>query len=84
MNGAYIKTTSSSNTTLSLLWNILNLKLIRIMFEVQSIPLYRHCGYVQAVRPMGGWREVYFYSFLTTSLEGVRGQSHDPAALYPR
>jgi len=53
MNGAYIKITSSINTILTLLWNILSLKLIRIMFEVQSAPLYRHCGSVRAVRPMG-------------------------------
>jgi len=38
-----------------------------------------------AVRGGGGWgEEVYLYSFLTTTLEGVRGQRHAPAALYPR
>jgi len=38
-------------------------------------PLYRHWRSVQAVRPI--WEvEVYLYSFLTTALEGVRGQRH--------
>jgi len=44
--------------------------------------LYRHQGSVQAVRPIGGV-EVELYSFLTTALEGVRGQLHAPADLYP-
>jgi hypothetical protein len=34
-------------------------------------------------RPIGGV-EVQLYSFMTTALEGVRGQRHAPAALYPR
>ena len=46
-----------------------------------SAPLYRHWGSLQAVRPIG-W--VQLYSFLTTTLEGVRGQRHAPAALYLR
>ena len=33
--------------------------------KVKSAPLYRHWGYVQAVRPIGG---VKLYSFLTTAL----------------
>ena len=41
-----------------------------------------HCGSVRAVQPVGGV-EVYLYSFLITALEGVRGQRHAPAALYP-
>ena len=45
--------------------------------------LYRHWGSVQAVRPIGVV-EVQLYSFLTTVLEGVRGQRHAPPALYPR
>ena len=45
--------------------------------------MYRHWGSVQAVRPIGGV-EVYLYSFLTTTLEGVRDQRHAPTALYPR
>jgi hypothetical protein len=38
---------------------------------------------VQALRPIGGV-EVLLYPFMTTALEGVRGQRHAPAALYPR
>jgi len=34
-------------------------------------------------KPIGGV-ELELYSFLTTALEGVRGQRHAPAALYPR
>jgi len=45
--------------------------------------MYRHWGSVQAVRPIEEV-EVELYSFLTTALEGVRGQCHAPAALYPR
>jgi hypothetical protein len=39
--------------------------------------LYRQYG------PLGGV-EVYLYPFMTTALEGVRGQRHAPAALYPQ
>ena len=42
-----------------------------------------HRGSVQAVRRIGAV-EVELYSFLTTALQGVRGQSHASAALYPR
>ena len=38
---------------------------------------------VQAVQPIGRV-EVQLCSFLTTALEGVNGQQHAPAALYPR
>ena len=31
-----------------------------------------------------GWVEVYLYSSMTAALEGVSGQQHAPAALYPR
>jgi hypothetical protein len=41
MNGAYIKITSSSNTIWTLLWNILSLKLFRIIFEVQGHTLQK-------------------------------------------
>jgi len=41
-----------------------------------------NCTLVQAVRPIGGV-EVWLYSFLTTALEGVRGQRHTPASLTP-
>jgi len=34
------------------------------------------------MRPIRGV-EVYLYSYLTTSLEGVWGQRHAPAVLYP-
>jgi hypothetical protein len=32
----------------------------------------------------GGGGEYSFYSFLTSALDGVSGQRHAPAALYPR
>jgi len=47
------------------------------------------CILIQALRLCRG-RTAYrgsrgiLYSFLTTTLEGVRGQRHVPAALYPR
>ena len=45
-------------------------------------PFYRHWGYVQAGRPI--WEvELWLYSFSTTALEGVRGQDHAPADIYP-
>jgi hypothetical protein len=31
-----------------------------------------------------GGKEVYSYSFMTSELDGVSGQRHAPAALYPR
>ena len=47
------------------------------------------CTLVQAVRFCAGRTphrgvEVYLYSFFTTALEGVRGQRHAQAALYPQ
>jgi len=39
----------------------------------EEIPLQARCG------PEGG-----FYSSMTTTLEGVSGQQHAPAAFYPR
>jgi len=41
------------------------------------------CTLIQAVRPTRGV-ELQLYRFLTTAPEGVRGQFHTPAALYPR
>jgi len=54
-----------------------------MMCKRYSAPLYRHGGSVQAVQPIGGV-ELWLYSFVTTVMEGVRGQRHAPAALYPR
>jgi hypothetical protein len=39
--------------------------------------------HVQVLRPIGGVK-VQHYSFMSTALEGVRGQRHAPAAFYPR
>jgi len=44
--------------------------------------LVRHGGYVQAVRPVGGV-EVWFYSFLTTALEGGEGSVARPGHSLP-
>ena len=54
----------------------------------QALCLKVMCTLVQALRLCTGLRrwgvEVQLYSFLTTALEGVRGQRHAPAGLYPR
>ena len=42
--------------------------------------MYWHWGSVEAVRPVGEV-EVWLYSFLTTALEGLRGQRHASTAL---
>ena len=47
-------------------------------------PLYRHWGFVQAVRPMGGSRGTALPFLDHGTRRGVRGQRHAPAALYPR
>jgi hypothetical protein len=46
------------------------------------LPLYRHWGSVQAVRPIGGV-EVYLYHFLTTALEEGEGSASRPGCSLP-
>ena len=50
--------------------------------DIYEVKVNVKCTLVQAVRPIGGV-EVQLYPFMTTALEGVRGQRHVPDALYP-
>ena len=59
------------------------------VYEIFHNKVKVKCTLVQALRLCTGSMahrgvEVSLYSFITTSLELVRGQRHTPAALYPR
>ena len=54
-----------------------------LLILIVKVKVKVKCTLVQAVRPIGRV-EVYLYSFLTTAQEGMKGQRHAPAALYPR
>jgi hypothetical protein len=53
---------------------------VKVKGTVHPVQALKLCT---GLRPIGGV-EVLLYPFITTALEGVRGQRHAPASLYPR
>jgi hypothetical protein len=61
------------------------IKLIKIIYSYLCIYFDVAKKSSPATRHGGAWRErrYIFYSFLTSALDGVSGQRHDPAAFAP-
>jgi hypothetical protein len=57
--------------------------------DIEENEMDRHVAYIGKAVPLRhagakGERSYSFYSFMTSALDGVSGQRHAPAALYPR